>query len=149
MAPSFLFWSILGLYPFILFVQRLLIFLFMLYNLHFIEIPLRLQGPSSADGTGRVEIFYNETWGTICDDSWDIHDASVVCRQLGYRYVVSIIPGHQLSDGTGQIWLDDVACTGKEQNLSSCNHNGWGTHNCGHHSDAGVNCSSTVLSLLA
>ena len=44
---------------------------------------LRLAGSTNI-GQGRVEICINETWGTICDDSWGIEDAGVACRVLGF-----------------------------------------------------------------
>ena len=102
-----------------------------------------MQGPLSAIGTGRLEVFYNGIWGTICDDSWDFNDAKVACRQLGYTYALRALVGGDVPDGIGQIWLDNVECTGVEQNLTSCSHRGWGNENCGHREDAGVECFST------
>ncbi|XP_028403522.1 scavenger receptor cysteine-rich type 1 protein M130-like, partial [Dendronephthya gigantea] len=83
------------------------------------EMTVRLQGPSSFNGTGRVEVRHNGQWGTICDHNWDINDARVVCRQLGYSSALRALRGGQVPSGSGQIWLDEVGCTGNEQNLES------------------------------
>ncbi|XP_068817470.1 deleted in malignant brain tumors 1 protein [Capricornis sumatraensis] len=106
-----------------------------------------------ADGSsrceGRVEVCHADTWGTVCDDSWSIEDAHVVCRQLGCGRAVSALPGARFSPGEGSILLDDVKCTGSESSLAQCPHSGWFTHNCGHHEDAGVVCSDLPVMRLA
>ena len=111
----------------------------------FTEAYLRLQGPLSSNGTGRVEIFFNGEWGTISDYNWNIYDATVVCRQLGYLYAVRSLRTYQVPDGSGRVWLRNVACTGHEQNIANCSHDGWGHSTWWHYYDVGVKCSSTAV----
>ncbi|XP_048062320.1 deleted in malignant brain tumors 1 protein-like isoform X4 [Megalobrama amblycephala] len=99
----------------------------------------------SNDCSGRVEILHNGQWGTVCDDSWDINDAAVVCRQLGCGGAVSPHFQAYFGQGSGQIWLDDVRCSGSELSLTQCPRNSFGSHNCGHSEDAGVVCSQDKL----
>ena len=102
---------------------------------------IRLIG-GSGPHEGRVEVYYNGQWGTVCDDAFDINDANVVCRQLGYVGAIQYHGIAYFGRGSGEIWLDNVACTGTEILLHYCHHNGVGIHNCGHNEDVGVVCQN-------
>ncbi|NWQ84662.1 C163B protein, partial [Columbina picui] len=102
--------------------------------------PVRLaDGPGRC--AGRVEVFHDNKWGTVCDDGWDFADARAVCRQLGCGAVISAPRRARFGPGTGPIWMDDVRCSGSEDALSQCPTKGWGVHGCEHGEDAGVVCS--------
>ena len=115
-----------------------------------------------ADGptaySGRVEVYANNTWGSVCDDGWSNKAGNVVCKQLGFsdaeavygaaRYGTGTIWQHKCDRtftyattiGEGPVILDDVRCTGGESNLLSCNHNGISKQNCIPEEAASVAC---------
>ena len=104
---------------------------------------VRLVGGATPE-EGRVEICYNNDWGTVCDDSWDSSDAGVVCRQLGLPDTgATAYSAAFFGQGTGPILLDEVNCFGTESRLAFCPANPIGNHNCGHSEDAGVRCTSS------
>ncbi|XP_043994781.1 antigen WC1.1-like isoform X2 [Gambusia affinis] len=95
---------------------------------------------------GRVEVWKDGNWGTVCDDRWDLREANVVCGQLGCGVALRVTGQNGLfPPGSGPIHLDELNCTGNEQNLWFCP----GVQeksDCGHKEDAGVVCSVSKAS---
>ena len=85
-------------------------------------------------------MYYNGVWGTVCDNGWDFNDAQVVCRQLGYGPPIAARSKAYYGQGSGQIWLDNLNCSGNEITIGECPHAGWRMHDCEHNKDAGIEC---------
>jgi len=102
--------------------------------------------------TGRVEVYISTgglgRWGTICDDNWDIQDATVVCHELGYTYAVGAPLNAHHGEGTGPVWLSNVQCFGNESEILACVHDGIDNHGCFHNKDASAECSCTYARML-
>lgn len=107
-----------------------------------LALPIRLADGNS-QYSGRVEIYRNGVWGTVCDDNWTIINAQVVCRQLGYGSSSASVD-FNVPAGTGPILMDDVNCSNSQNNLLTCPHSGLGNHNCDHTEDVGVTCGVSL-----
>ena len=90
---------------------------------------------------GRVEVCFNKAWGTVCDNSFSTSDAHVVCRQLGYRFNgTQVLSISKFSQGSGPIFLDEVACDGEEGRIMECGGTAPGVHTCTHNQDVAIRC---------
>ena len=90
--------------------------------------------------SGRVEMFINGQWGTVCDDDWTTGSSTVVCRQLGLGNT-GTFKRYGAGPSYYPIHLDGVICNGNEANILACEHLGLGDENCTHIEDTGVTCS--------
>uniref|UniRef100_A0A3P8VNK2 Galectin 3 binding protein n=1 Tax=Cynoglossus semilaevis TaxID=244447 RepID=A0A3P8VNK2_CYNSE len=105
------------------------------------EGDVRLAG-SRSSSEGRVEVYHDGRWGTVCDDGWDIAEAQVVCRQLRFSGAKGVQVGQPYGEATGPIWMDDMICQGTEKHLLNCAFKSWGVTDCTHKEDVGIICEN-------
>ncbi|XP_078060439.1 scavenger receptor cysteine-rich type 1 protein M130-like [Mustelus asterias] len=104
------------------------------------HMQIRLTGGGSSC-SGRVEIYYNGVWGSVCDDAWDLANARVVCKQLGCGNVLEMTVPVSCQPHSGPVWLDELNCSGNESYLWECPSAPWGNHDCAHKEDVKIMCS--------
>ncbi|XP_043542159.1 deleted in malignant brain tumors 1 protein-like, partial [Chiloscyllium plagiosum] len=113
------------------------------------DAKLRLAGGADPC-SGRVELQYNGTWGTVCDSGWDRLDAEVVCRQLGCGFARAAVPGGHFGEGEGHPLLDNVRCNASERAIWSCPAHtistSIGAKSCRQREGAGVICTDELPS---
>ncbi|XP_013382844.1 uncharacterized protein LOC106153451 [Lingula anatina] len=105
---------------------------------------IRLRG-GPVSNAGRIEIYHDGSWGTVCDDGFDQADAEVVCRELGYIGAVFPKLNSFYGPGRGNVWLSELQCSGQELFIRACTHSGWNARTCDyttHSEDAGVVCDT-------
>lgn len=93
-----------------------------------IYIIVRLVGdPTPPFSYGRVEVLINGTWGTFCSSAlrWNLQNAHVICRQLGFDGAVTASSSGGFGEGTGSKWANNLQCLGNETSISECKHNKW------------------------
>lgn len=95
----------------------------------FLGVSIRLAGSGATQCSGRVEIYYNNIWGTVYGNGWDLNEAEVVCRQLNCGTAIQAPLSSYYSPEAKQIWLYNVACSGSESSLTQCHYSGWGMRN--------------------
>ena len=89
---------------------------------------------------GRVEIFVNNQWGTLCDDFLDFEVANIICRQLGYTYAMMTHDLAYFGQGTGPIFGFD-SCPVNANTIQECTKIE-DEKNCFHNEDSGVVCNN-------
>ncbi|KAK3098541.1 hypothetical protein FSP39_020457 [Pinctada imbricata] len=104
----------------------------------------RISGGDPNGRSGRVELFLNSVWGTVCDTYWDGPDARALCKYFGYKEGDPYTGSYRVSTTLSSIYETNYGCTGNEASISECPHSGWfqtTSPRClDHKNDAGVFC---------
>ncbi|KAL1275619.1 hypothetical protein QQF64_035242 [Cirrhinus molitorella] len=109
------------------------------------HLPLRLSG-GEGRCSGRLEVYHNAVWGSVCDDQWDISDAQVVCRQLGCGAALRADGNSVFGAGEGVVWMNKVECRGNEIHLWDCPLSLKKHTDCSHEEHAGLTCADLPVS---
>ena len=104
-------------------------------------LPVRLRGSPHASA-GRLEVWKNNMWGSVCNEHFTIEAANVVCRQLGFDQA-DYTPGGYFGQSTGPIHMSNVMCSGNEAAITDCTFST--THSCNHTRDIGIFCQGTYI----
>lgn len=80
---------------------------------------LRLSG-SHGPCAGRLEVFMDGVWGSVCPDGWDARDAEVTCQQMNCGSALSSWTGSFFGRGPPHIHLNGADCRGSEDSLWEC-----------------------------
>ncbi|KAL4219778.1 hypothetical protein ACF0H5_020191 [Mactra antiquata] len=94
---------------------------------------------------GRLEIQVNGTWGTVCDNSFDINDGQVICRMMNGLTVRQVYGGAYFGEGTGPIHIDEMTCSGNEPDINHCSY--IYNSSCTHKEDVSVVCYGPDLNI--
>lgn len=111
---------------------------------HVPTIPVRLMSHEGQSYKGRLEIYHNGEWGSVCSTAFSKKNAFVICGMQGLLGG-EIMKTGSFPTGSGPIWMDNVQCHGKEKVVWRCGFSGWGNHNCDHLTDVGIECSEPII----
>ncbi|XP_025105153.1 CD5 antigen-like isoform X2 [Pomacea canaliculata] len=95
---------------------------------------------------GRLEFYTNGTWRTICQRGFTSQTAVVACRQLGLPSRGAVYyEGAVYGEGTGDVHMYRMTCTGRELALSQCPSEPLASGSCNHSMDVGIRCDKVCV----
>ena len=115
-------------------------------SLCFFQARVRLRA-GAVPSSGRLEVFHDGEWGTVCGDSLDftVSDATVACLSMGFGSAKHIASKGTVGRGFDRVWLNKLDCSGEEPSLEECSHPGFGVlkdYWCErHYDDVGLICN--------